>query len=992
MGEKHGEVWLCLRVVFGCVLALLALSASPEGGISNASISYTEDTDLCALLQQLAGTDPVHLSPGVGDPNAATQCVLDFTIQRPKFANMSIHKWDNPAEARSQVDTLVKGGVWVPTSSYGDQGHAYDLPDRPDPMIPQMMLAGALYYARDCYTVSGQAGYDFDTNKPLDPTAMRAMASAIDRELQKLPCTPLTPSPTPEGDVDLKVDHMEVVQVIQTYDNKVPLVANKKTMVRVFVRIVTDAPNRGPYNVGASLTIWPEGKSEVELQPTYQATDLKPNESADRNRTTASINFIVPPELTAPGVFSLKAVVNPDHSIKELDYSNNDDRQPFEFVQRNGLRVGFVRIGYMPPGHTAWDWPTDNIRTYDTLMKQIYPVAENGIQYYEMPWRIRVTRSLLQVAGEVDLVWSLREFYDSLSDKPDILVGWLPRTSEVGEGGLADIPVVGQEPRVAWIMDDGSKTGLAHEAGHVLGLGHPGTTGDPAPGCKLAKNSTPAYWPKEYGNSARVQEPGYDMDTLKIVPGNTLYDLMSYCSNNTSLSPFHYTKLFEANLRPSGQGDVNPKDKIKVRGLLMGDAAQIEMVDLSAPGSGGGGYISPAQTLIRSTDRRLRPAFAGSLTLPLTFAGMTPKSAPMQREGTGNYCLRFMDVGGTALYERCFDLETLSPETLEPIDQPGFVLTVPDPGKVANVVLVRNANGQEKELTSLKVSAHAPTLTITSPKVGDRWEGEHTITWTGSDEDGDKLRYDIQYSADGKQSWYPLEVGSHNTQYTFSTDEILPGEQTYIRILASDGYNTTASDVGPLVIPKQANSPALPPKSGSESGTQPPTQGTSSGGPDLAVIAIISGVGLAMLAGFAFVLMGLRRSRTPQAVGAVPYAPYAPTMSGPPPAPSIQPGSPPSPPGFPPRPRSQQPPMSPSPTHLPSTMNPAIQANFRWCEQEYQRLRGELAARRISPQQYHETLKRLAVRDAQGRSWMLAPDTGQWLIYDGRAWVPGRPY
>jgi hypothetical protein len=1014
--RQQSKQWLRLRVILLCVPALLALATSAPGRAGHSSVVYAQQQapDLCTLFQQLSGSDPVHLTPGVGDPDATTQCELSFTVQNPKFATMTIHKWDSPAGARSQLDPLVKTqSDWVATSGYGDPGYAYDQPERPDPVSPQLMLTSALYYARDCYTVFGQAGYDFATNNPIPPGSMRDMAAAVDRELQKYPCTqpPTTASPTPEGDVDLKVDHMEVVQVVQTYDNKIPLVANKKTVVRVFVRAVSDAPNRGPYTVGASLTIWPEGKSEVEVQPTYEATGVMPNQSPDRNRTTASINFIIPDNLTAPGVFSLKAVVNPDHAIKELDYSNNDDRQPFEFVQRNSLRIGFVRIGYKPPDQTSWAWPTDNISNAATLLKRIYPVADNGVQYYEMPWRVRVTRSLATLAADADLVWTLRELYDSIQgDKPDILVGWLPGAADTIGGGLSDVPVSGQEPRVAWILDDNRNTSLPHEVGHDLGLLHTGTTGDPAADCTLAMNKDPNYWPQEYGNSAKVLEPIFDMEQLKVIPGNTRYDLMSYCSNKEALSPFHYRKLFDANLRPQGTGDTSAKEMIQVRATLTGDAAQIEAVNLAAPATGGGVHTSPASPASLASPasatgysmdplNRL-PSFAAGLALPFASSGMTMKYADVQRVGTGNYCLRFMGTKAL-LYERCFDVDFQSPETMETIDPAGFVLSVPDPGKVASVHLVRNDNGQEKELTALTVSAHAPTIAITSPKAGDRWEGEHTITWTGSDEDGDNLRYDIEYSADGKKTWSPLEVGTHDTQYTFSTDEILPSEQTYIRILASDGYNTTAADVGPVVVPKQANSPNPPPPPlpPSDSVTQQVTSssptflGTDSHNIGL-IAAIAGGAALVVLVGIMLLAIFRRKPRTQPATQAV-YAPQPASQQGNQyqyqyhaPQPPQRPQSPQSPQSLP-----IQYATPPAPLAAPAApAASALVAQYRRVEQEYGRLWGELAARRLAPQQYEGALRQLMVRDAHGRSWMIDPHTGQWLVYDGRAWIPARPY
>ena len=56
---------------------------------------------------------------------------------------------------------------------------------------------------------------------------------------------------------------------------------------------------------------------------------------------------------------------------------------------------------------------------------------------------------------------------------------------------------------------------------------------------------------------------------------------------------------------------------------------------------------------------------------------------------------------------------------------------------------------------------------------------------------------------------------------------------------------------------------------------------------------------------------------------------------------------------------------------------------FRRAEDEYFRLKGQLAAGRITPEQFEAALKNLMLQDAQGRWWMLGPDTGKWHVHDG---------
>jgi hypothetical protein len=980
-----------------------------------------QDVDLCALLPSGEG---LKVEPGIESLGGRFQsCNVSDNRRGEKhtFFTFSIARYKTVDQARADfkyydyehIPPGTHGEKWVPTTAFGDPGFAFEMAAVPpsDPSNPSnTQVSAKLKFARGPYVVTGDAGWKDDANYTLnDAGEIHAIAVSVDGALNAAvgPIVPEATSTatevtvpgasataTTQAELDLRIDHMEVVQVVQRQGNEIPLVAGKKTVVRVFVQASGKALGGVASNVRGSLFVWPEGKSEVEVQPFNGAINVVIDAAPKRSETDSSLNFIIPTELTGAGVFSLKAKINPTHEIKETNYDNNELTEPFEFVQRNGLRIGFVRIGYKPPGTTEWKWPGTSIQDYATMMRTLFPAADNSIQYYELPWRVRAVRPLSTTDLGDDLNWTLREFYDRIQgDKPDMLVGWLPNeyASTLDFGGLAETVLSGQVARVALAVDFHSSFSynhvLPHEVAHNLGLKHTATKSDPSADCRIAPNNDPNYWPKEYNDSATIHEVGFDTGRMIAIPED-YYDLMSYCGDKKPwISPFHYKKLYDVNLRPQAAFVTDRGHVMWVRGwaTLKGDAAQLEVVR-PPDAVGGGAPVRSADDGGRTTDDGFAtsPSLANHLILPLYasngalantshYSSFVLRPSSVVQEGNGNHCLRFLDASASALYERCFDLEFQSEETMQPIDKKGFTLEVPASGNVASVVLVRTENGQAQELTSLKVSSHAPTLTITSPKANDLWEGEHTITWSGSDEDGDALRYDILYSPDGKQSWYPLDVGSHDSEYTFSTDEVLPSEQTYIRVLASDGFNTIQTDVGPLVIPKQANSPNPPPlPPGNQPQPQPQPSPTPSGGPDGAVIALIVGTALMVIVGFGLLFVFMRRSRTQQAMPGM----YG--MPGVAPQPTQQPWKPyPNPPPSPPAPNLQP---------------PAIAARFRWAEQEYSRLRGELAVRRINPQQFQAAIGQLRIQDAQGRAWMLDAQSGRWLMYDGRAWVWADPY
>jgi hypothetical protein len=52
----------------------------------------------------------------------------------------------------------------------------------------------------------------------------------------------------------------------------------------------------------------------------------------------------------------------------------------------------------------------------------------------------------------------------------------------------------------------------------------------------------------------------------------------------------------------------------------------------------------------------------------------------------------------------------------------------------------------------------APEVTLSSPKGGEIWSGKKTVRWSGRDPDGDRLRYEVLWSADRGQNWTKIEA------------------------------------------------------------------------------------------------------------------------------------------------------------------------------------------------------------------------------------------
>jgi hypothetical protein len=72
-------------------------------------------------------------------------------------------------------------------------------------------------------------------------------------------------------------------------------------------------------------------------------------------------------------------------------------------------------------------------------------------------------------------------------------------------------------------------------------------------------------------------------------------------------------------------------------------------------------------------------------------------------------------------------------------------------------------------------------------------------------------------------------------------------------------------------------------------------------------------------------------------------------------------------------------------------MSPGPDPRYRQNEEQYYRLRGQLASGRITRQQFEAELQRLVLQDSMGRYWAVGADSGQWMMHDGRQWVRATP-
>jgi hypothetical protein len=294
----------------------------------------------------------------------------------------------------------------------------------------------------------------------------------------------------------------------------------------------------------------------------------------------------------------------------------------------------------------------------------------------------------------------------------------------------------------AGLVDPADTTGagqtLAHEIGHNLGRRHTCACGEG--GCV---NQHPGGVLGAYG--VNLDDPSAPV----YLDPDTTYDLMTYCSPEW-ISDITYEAFRDYFVVPAS-GRIDQR-VVESKEYLVG-----------------GGYIVD-----------------GLVTMTRPFYRLTYPSGTSDEPGEGPYALELQDAGGTPLFTRYFDNVG---DTIDPIEGMGYFREkVPWQADTARIVIKEG----QSVLHVTNVSANEPEVTLLSPNGGEFWPpyGEQTVTWTGDDADGDPLRYALQYSPDGWNTWKAIATNLVGESYTLDAGRLAGSESAQIRVLASDGVNT----------------------------------------------------------------------------------------------------------------------------------------------------------------------------------------------------------
>lgn len=554
-----------------------------------------------------------------------------------------------------------------------------------------------------------------------------------------------TPTPTEPPTLNLTAEGLEVIQVVQ----EVNLIAHKTTLVRVFVGVSGAAEALGVNGVLYPAGGDPRWDGIRPIAPADIPASADPmNDDLIVQDMGHTLNFILPDDWTSAGVHEYWVWVNYWSPGLECPgcwnaANQNHTHVSFETCDDLWTKMYRVTVSGIAPTATYAD-------TYRYLLK-VYPISDIVVYdggSFSGDWSLG-TRDGWQ--DMLDDMWSVRTaegavihpYWATTHYYGIIDASAVPTTTGIsGIGQIDHGNGSGPEVRYCAVGIGGANDIMAHEIGHNLGREHTCGTGD--------EEDCVDYYQHPGGIMGVSGVDLGDPANPAYLPGDTTHDLMSY---------------------------VHPRWPSEITF----NALRERFAHASADSAFAAALGAPEQEylLARGTIHE------GRVELNDAWYRLTLPAGTSDDPGHGPYSLELQGPGGTPLYTRHFRLTGVE-------ESAGvFEERLPWQPGTTRIVLQQGIT----VLLIVPVSANTPVVTLLSPNGGEDWlpYGTQTVTWHGTDADGDPLRYILQYSPDGGITWIGI-AGLSGESHTVNLANLPGSAAARVRILASDGVNTAVDE------------------------------------------------------------------------------------------------------------------------------------------------------------------------------------------------------
>jgi hypothetical protein len=567
------------------------------------------------------------------------------------------------------------------------------------------------------------------------------------------------------------LDGLEVTQGIQEPTNTVPLVADRATVVRAYLRyaragatvrgeLLVSRSSHGPWHPVPSL-------GPAELDPSRAGSSLAELQSR-RRELAFSLNFRLPPQFTAAGPLWLRMGRIRRASGTPLPSLAGLSPRTVSFGAPVPLRMRLVRVRYSmgtPP--VVHEPSTTDTTLIASWLRRAYPISRLELSTSTVTATVGAPFGAAQINAQL---LALRAV--------DVSTGTDARTHYYGmvaDGGFfmrglaSGIPQTPQPATVAsgptgpatfgWDIDGsyGDWYG-GHELGHTFGRFHAEFCG--------AIGGAPYPFPNGQLSDADERFVGIDVGDpslglpLRVLPGTTSHDVMTYCDNQW-LSSFTYGGMY---------------DRLVAEDALPAGSAGPDILVAAAGEERAGMRIVAAVNLTRTE---------GTVTSVLPDGGGEPAAEGAQ---PGRVSVRVTDAAGTVLDERPVAFQPSACEDPDD-DETGIVdAVVPTVEGAARVELLIDGQPVAHETVGGDTGDVGDLLTSAAEGAGEPG-GPLEVRWdpTGAPPD---QRYIVQLSDDAGANWRTVAVGLTDPATSVPADEIA-GDEVTVRLLATNGTRTT---------------------------------------------------------------------------------------------------------------------------------------------------------------------------------------------------------
>lgn len=673
--------------------------------------------------------------------------------------------------------------------------------------------------------------------------------------------------------VDLQVWAMEVTQGIQNLANDMPLVAERQTVVRVYVR--TDGEDTFKIVKGA-LGAW-RGANFLGVVAPDNGPILASQSGGDRVNVDDSLYFYLPPAWRT-GAVRLKAYVyqgdvdSPyDH---EPDAANNFFQVDVEFHQGKNAHVMLVPVHLHDtpeagaPEHT-YTWPENFGETIEIMLDifRLNPVAKVYIyggadehKVFPLVHDVPLEQEGPTGPREWDLadpfqVQLPNEAIDVMADNTDPWVAdlrWYGMvendvTMKMQKQGFDPISLSGiagfgraygkmskaQDANSPWHISKAAT--IAHELAHKF-MAHVNCKGTeeagggidtkypfPTPNCSIAEVAESSFMGFDvyYQNWPYLTVPTVISNDPGAADPNQAWPLMGYNSPKWT-DPYVYCKMLVGYGVPCA---------VKLTPQI-GLPRALEYVTEAQPGrsiyalrearAGVAASPTPADKLGNFEIQVLLSELQGGAPVarfinvghtldprPHVLSDAEARRAQIEAEGLTSPVALSLEDADHAVL---FSQPLLDMNaTPHELEGEPNVKTFSELVPLpAGTAFIRVKRG-DGILAERAVSANAPVVTLLSPAPRDEISVPLDIRWEASDIDGDILTFMVQYSADGGDTWRMIANGVHGNSLRLHSLAYLPGsENALFRVVANDGANTGADDSdGSVKMPNTAPTAAI---------------------------------------------------------------------------------------------------------------------------------------------------------------------------------------